>query len=448
MSRTRIPLLLLFTLALAAGCPAEPDDDDLFGDDDSAGDEDDDLPAGIHAVDGIDADLPPDDLAPLGAMTADADVIALGETIHTSGGYYRAKERLIRYLVEEEGVRAVAIESPWVDADEVADYVTDGEGAVEVAVVNGLFMVWAGEAMADLVEWLWTWNDTHPDDPVVFFGFDIQQPWDDGPGLKDFLAAALPPEADVLAERVDRCNGAAYGGATEYYSDPDATVVDEEDHGACLEVLDELAIRFDDEEDALVAATSAEALAYGWIHLIGLRSWEGEIYLYTSDVVGSYAARDEGMADVFLRMWELRAPGERVALWAHNWHIAAHTEAMVSSSVPAANMGGHLDDVLGDAYAPIGLLAYDVSINWPGVMTGALNPPATDDNVATLLHELGHEYLLVDLAFPGADEPFLIPGEAYRIGTAQSGADTLVPAEHYRGLFYLDESHAMEGLGW
>jgi erythromycin esterase len=448
MIARRILSPIVLAMWLLAGCPQEPGDDGLLGDDDSAGDDDADLPAGIYAVDGIDVDLPFYDLAPLGEMTADADVIALGETIHTSGGYYRAKERLIRYLVEEEGVRAVAIESPWVAADEVADYVGDGEGAVEVAVVNGLFTVWAGEAMADLVEWLWSWNEANPSDPVVFFGFDIQQPWHDGEGLKEFVGDALPLEAATLDERIDRCNGADYGDAYEYYSDPSATAVDEGDHVACLEVLDELALRFDDEEAALVAATSEEAMAYAWIHLVGLRSWEGEIYLYESDYVGSYAARDVGMADVFLRMWDLRAPGERVALWAHNWHIAAHTENMVASSVPATNMGGFLDDTLGDAYAPIGLLAYDISINWPGVMTGALNPPATDDNVAAMLHDLGHEYLLVDLEFPGTDEPFLIPGEPYRIGTAQSGADTLIPAEHYRGLFYLDDSPAMVGLGW
>jgi len=111
-------------------------------------------------------------------------------------------------------------------------------------------------------------------------------------------------------------------------------------------------------------------------------------------------------------------------------------------------MGGFLDDALGDLYAPIGLLAYQVSIDWPGMMSGPLDPPADENNVALMLHELGREYLLVDLEFPGAADPFLTPGETYRIGTSQTGSDRLVPAEHYRGLFYLDESPAMDGLGW
>ena len=445
-------VVLLALLVGLAGCPEEPDD--IPGDDDTSEADDDDsaddsLPAGIHSVDGIDPDLPYDDLEPLGDLIDDAAVVSLGETIHTSGGFYQAKGRLIRYLVEVEGFRAVAIESPWVDAELVADFVATGAGDPQDAVVDGLFGVWAGQAMLDLVLWLRAWNADHPDDTVAFFGFDIQQPWADGAGLRQFLSLALPAEAAELNASVDRCNGADAASGPEYWSDPDALEIEEDDHLVCGEVLGELQTRFDGEAASLIAATSELELEMAWIHLIGLIAWEEEAYLYTSDMEGSYAARDEGMAEVFLRLWDLWYPDSRVALWAHNWHIAAHTELMVSSSVQALNMGGHLDDALGDDYAPIGLLAYRVSIDWPGIYTGELDPPAGDDNVSRMLHdELACDYLLVDLAFPGAATPFLEPGGVYRIGTAQTGGDVLVPAEHYRGLFFLEESPMMDALAW
>src|SRR4051812_1109386 len=63
------------------------------------------LPPGVAAWRGPALDQPTDDLAPLWALVGDARVIGLGESIHTSGGYYATKARLIHALVEEHGVR-------------------------------------------------------------------------------------------------------------------------------------------------------------------------------------------------------------------------------------------------------------------------------------------------------------------------------------------------------
>src|SRR4030095_17031890 len=59
------------------------------------------LPAGMHAFDGTDVALPTGDLAPLWVLIGDARLIGLGESIHTSGGFYATKHRLIRALIEE-----------------------------------------------------------------------------------------------------------------------------------------------------------------------------------------------------------------------------------------------------------------------------------------------------------------------------------------------------------
>ena len=96
--------------------------------------------------------------------------------------------------------------------------------------------------------------------------------------------------------------------------------------------------------------------------------------------------------------------------------------------------------------APIGLLAFDVAINWPEVGVGPLDPPTAPDNIEVMLHDLGHDYLLLDLDFPGTSNPWLEPGRTYRIGTPASGIDMLVPRQHYRGLFYLETSPMMTSL--
>ncbi|HEX8281588.1 MAG TPA: hypothetical protein VF551_09430 [Chthoniobacterales bacterium] len=51
------------------------------------------------------------DLEPLRTLIGDSTVVAFGESYHTSGGFYRMKHRVFRYLVEKMGFRAFAIES-------------------------------------------------------------------------------------------------------------------------------------------------------------------------------------------------------------------------------------------------------------------------------------------------------------------------------------------------
>ena len=221
---------------------------------------------GIYQVHGLEPDLPVDDLAAFAHLVGDAEVVALGESVHTSGGYYRAKYRLFRYLVEELGFRAFAFESPWTDAEIVKNYVDTCEGSPTDAVLGGLFGVWASRSVVEMVEWMCAYNQTNPGDPVTFWGFDIQQPWDDGPLLVSYVQEAIPDPAWIVFGLL-RCNGATSTSAADYYRDPDSVSVDEGDHTACVEALDAVRIYFDDHEAELVAATSADALAWARISL-------------------------------------------------------------------------------------------------------------------------------------------------------------------------------------
>ncbi len=388
---------------------------------------------GIHEVLSLDPVSPVDDLAAFGLMVGDAEVVALGESIHTSGGYYRAKHRLFRFLVEELGFRAFAFESPWTDAELVKHYVDTCEGSAADAVLGGLFGIWGSRSVVEMLQWMCAYNQTNPDDPVTFWGFDIQQPWDDGPLLVSYVEEAVP-NTDELVVGLFRCNGASSASVADYYTDPNAQVVEEEDHTACVAALDAVQSYFDDHEAELVADTSEEALQWARISLISLRAWEYEMYYDTDAFEQSMSARDQGMAQVFLAMKQLRNPNDRVAIWAHNWHIAAHSDEMLPDI--GVSMGSHLKQTLGDDYFPVGLVGYEVSINWPGFGTGLQPLPNGPGHVEYLLHqELGHAYLLVDLAYAGAGEPFLNPGQHYFLNEFE-----VVPANHFGAILYLDVS--------
>ena len=149
-----------------------------------------------------------DDLEPLRRLIGKAPVVALGESVHGSGGYYRLKHRVFRFLVEEMGFRAFAFESNWTDADRVAAYVQTCAGTPEEAL-SGLFGVWQSTETRDLIQWMCDWNRTHPKakDKLHFFGFDVQQPEQDGPALLAYLERIGISAGEPWIAGVQACNG-------------------------------------------------------------------------------------------------------------------------------------------------------------------------------------------------------------------------------------------------
>lgn len=109
---------------------------------------------------------------------SESKIIALGEAVHTSDGFYSAKVRLIKYLVENHNYRAISFESPWGKALSATRFIQDGQGTVEDAL-KGLFRVWRAKSVENLLLWLRQWNIDNPHDQIRFFGNDTQQPdWD------------------------------------------------------------------------------------------------------------------------------------------------------------------------------------------------------------------------------------------------------------------------------
>ena len=81
------------------------------------------------------------DLEPLRQLIGDATVAGFGESYHTSGGFYRMKHRIFRFLVEQMGFRAFAMETNWQGAQLATAYVQGGGGTAEQAIsqhINGL----------------------------------------------------------------------------------------------------------------------------------------------------------------------------------------------------------------------------------------------------------------------------------------------------------------------
>jgi erythromycin esterase-like protein len=383
---------------------------------------------GVWRLEGNDPSLPHADLEPLRQVIGKATVVGLGETIHTSGGYYRMKHRIFRFLVERMGFRVFAFESPWENAEAVAQYVATCQGSARDAIVQGLFGVWAGRETWDLVRWMCDWNRTHPQakDKLHFFGFDIQQPEDDGPALIAFLQRIGVPGDDPRIAGIRKCEGVEV--------DHLPARIPEADHQQCIEALDGVGELFAREAQSIVRQTSKADFEWAKIRQVGLRAWEFEIWYEDGR---SYSARDEGMAYAFQAIRRLRFPKAKVAVWAHNSHISKAPRPG-DNGIP---MGMHLASALGKSYVNLGLAAHEVSIDWPGIGCGPVD--LLGNSIEQILHDLGQGDLLVDLDFPGGQPPLLSPGTFINLGNRR-----MVPRDHFDGLLYLEASPGMVPLRW
>jgi erythromycin esterase len=379
---------------------------------------------GIWRLHGIEPTLPTDDLEPLRGMIGNAPVVGLGESFHTSGGFYVLKHRIFRFLVEQMGFRAFAIESSWTGADDAARYVETCEGAPERAIARHV-NVWQSTEYADLVQWMCEWNRDHPDpaDKLSLFGFDVQQPQEDAQNLIGFLRQLAAEEDHPWISGMRSCEGVT---ASHPFGE-----VPQDSHDRCLQALSAVEKHVERNRDVLLRRFTEQDLALVLLHLVGLRAWEEQVFRIAHDFAAGYSARDAGMAYAFLTLRAMRAPEARTVIWAANSHLARNR--LPNGASP---LGSHLAAALGRGYVSFALTAYETEIDFPGFGCGPVAP--LPGSVESRLHALGEDALLMDLS----RSPFL------RSGLYPMGIDRLRPRKDYNGLIYLERSDRMHPLVW
>lgn len=400
------------------------------------GDDDDvqPLPSGISTFVGTDSSIPPDDLAPLDALIGNARYIGIGESVHTSGGYYAFKRRMIEHLVRDLGVRVVTFETPRTAAKRLDSFVQTCQGTAFDALNGSIFGVFVDDNTEALVQFLCEFNKTHAADPVRIFGFDAQQPQDDTPELNAFLTRAAAADAAGLATGIAMCETAPADAQHPFTQAA---------FDACTAGLDAIDAYIVAHRPALVTATDETSVRLGEVAALSLRSWQVEDFTTTSDPNRSFEARDVAMHHIFDALRDVFFADRRAIIWAHNYHLMTDHPDVVGDPVPGVRtFGTELRDEVGADYLPIALTGFDVQINWPGVGTGPVSPAIAGSFVLSL-HSLAKPYLIVDPAAPFAGTVT----RPLRDG-ASFGDGTLVPSAHYGALVYLEHSPEMNALFW
>lgn len=356
--------------------------------------------------------------AVMGLLSSRPRLLALGEPTHGEEVLLDVRNELFAQLVEQEGYRAIAIESDCMRGLMVDDHVTSGTGDLDEVMERG-FSHGFGESAGnrELVRWMRAYNEGRSaSEQVRFAGID---------GPLEITGAASPRQAltllhDYLAGRVDEallpCDSHTLQellGSDEQWTDPAAMLDPVASVGRSSEaerlrlVADDLVALLKIQTPHLLSVSSREewerARLYGRTAtgLLRYHYWMAETssrrmrrleeLRMTVDTSPSrmrrlLGLRDAMMADNLLALAERRP----TLVHAHNTHLQRNTSTMRMGGPPLEwwSAGALAGARLGGEYA---FLATALgTIENKGV---DVPPPET---VEGLLYALSRERCLVD----------------------------------------------------
>ncbi|KWT63262.1 erythromycin esterase [Streptomyces albus subsp. albus] len=361
------------------------------------------------------------DLRPFGRMVGDARVVGLGEATHSSHEFFTLRHRVLRYLVEDKGFRAFALEAPWSTGLRLDAYLTSGKGDLKQIMdeeFQGTYRWWNNAEYRALLQWIRAYNVKHPKDPVRFVGDDGGFA---GAELYDKVSAYAAASRPELAPRL-----------TELYRGlrpaTDAETYVNDYLAKPLAERKELAERTGRAVDLLKKrpGTGADADAHAWAlqHATAIHQMT-TLYAFDWDdpqgIRDGMLHRDRIMAENVA--WWQRRTGDKILLAAHNGHLALKTYA--PGTYPKAQ-GEFLREQLGGGYLSVGLTFDHGSFNAFG-QDGAVHRftvgPAAPGTAEHTLDRVRHRDYVVDLRnAPAAARTWLAtPHTVKNIGATYPG---------------------------
>ncbi|GAA3506876.1 erythromycin esterase family protein [Streptomyces showdoensis] len=389
------------------------------------------------------------DLRPFGRMVGDARVVGLGEASHSSHEFFTVKHRVLRYLVEEKGFRAFALEAPWSTGLRLDAYLVRGEGDLKQIMdeeFQGTYRWWNNAEYRDLLQWMRAYNVKHPNDPVRFVGDDGGFA---GAELYDkvsaYAAAARPELAPQLTELYRGLRPAtdAETYVSDYLSKPMAERKElAERTGRAVDLLKQR------------SGTGPDADAHAWAvqHATAIHQmttlfafdWDDpravpDIMLYRDRIMAQNVA------------WWQRQTGDKIVLAAHNGHISLKT--YIPGAYPRVQ-GDFLRERLGSGYLSVGLTFDHGSFNAFGA-DGAVHRftvgPAAPGTIEHTLDRVRYHDSVVDLRnAPAAARAWLAaPHTVKNIGATYPGiadAPQIRLSESYDVVIHLQRVEAAHML--
>src|SRR5215218_1196567 len=338
------------------------------------------------------------DLRPLKAVIGTARVVALGEPTHGAHEPLAFRNRLFRYLVEEMGFTAIALESGLPESRALFDFVAGGPGAAGQVARENLTMGFGDlQENTELVQWIREYNaDARHPRKVRIYGIDLS------------LAGWMVPTPIALEKaltyltRVDAVSGQRLRAVLQPYTERLSTEIPAfslAERDALSAAIDDLIALLERERMAFIEASSKFDYEWACRNAIAARQADRAFRVLPPQPPGGGAppsgwqwsdARDAAMADNVHWVLAQEGPTGRVLVFAHNGHVKSAPAEKRDFERTTNSMGQYLRSTLGDDLIVIGSSA---ARNGPGFRAFSLGA----DSVDAALVRTGLPKFLLDL---------------------------------------------------
>lgn len=253
------------------------------------------------------------DLAPLRSIVRNARVVSLGEATHGTHEFFAMKHRIFEYLVEEMGFTVFAFEAALPECDAINDYVLHGIGDPATALAGQHFWTWNTDEVLDLIVWMRNYNLRRGErPPVQFRGYDMQFSLVAMNEVSAYLDRIDPAGAPAITSRWS-CFTPYAENRAQYNTLSDST------RQSCAANIAAAYSTFASRREDYVAKSSAAEYETMLRYMRVLVQHEELVTLPSG--AGRSALRDKSMAENVVWLANVAHPGEKLALWAHNYHV-------------------------------------------------------------------------------------------------------------------------------
>lgn len=341
----------------------------------------------------------------VGKLVGDARVVALGEPAHGAHEPLAFRNCLFRYLVEQQGFTAIALETGLNESRHLRDYVAGGEGdAREIARRGFTWGFWRYAENIALLDWMRSYNANPAHDRKIrlygidMSGGDASGAWKNARATLDdslaFLLRAAPRQSRSVQRRLQPLLG--------QFSVPGYVAMPVGERARLRSAIGDLIGFFDRNRAALIAASSQADYDWARQNAVGAQQLEAlfqvsqlprEDGALSPDDYRADAARDASMAANVRWAIEREEPAGRILLFAHNGHVMnARTRGgiwSVYAQAPAA-MGEHLRAALGNSLLILAMLS-------PSDRSGLPETSLPSPSLEGALSRLEPDYYLLDI---------------------------------------------------
>ncbi len=311
----------------------------------------------------------------------DVRIVALGEASHGTSEFHQLKGDVFKALVMNNNCRVFAIEGDFGGCSIVNDYIHGGDGTAEEAVARIGFRIYRTQEMADIVEWMRTYNETAPGGKdLKFYGFDAQRFDNNKALLFAFLEKNFPALSNKYFSKLSALTDA------DMYSLNSPVLSQAEDDIAAL--MGEM------EKQKPTDMTAEEQYEYD-------RAYEyAQSILENTQLRGENSGYNQARDNIMARKVEWIANHEDGLIYinGHNGHISRQSVSGYTS------MGERLNEKYGAEYFPIATDAAETVFN---ASDGGVYKEFTvnNDNAFTeKLDVLNENLYYLDFSSVGTDE--------------------------------------------